>query len=56
MKFIMTRKEMLKAITTTSGFAGMEEFKYCESTSSRHSKAKTLISSVRKLNDSHYIY
>lgn len=27
----MTREEMLKAIATTSGFVGVEEFKYCES-------------------------
>ena len=27
----MTREEMLKAIATTSGFVGVEEFEYCES-------------------------
>lgn len=27
----MTREEMLQAIATTSGFAGMQEFEYCES-------------------------
>lgn len=27
----MTREEMLKAIATTSGFAGIQEFEYCES-------------------------
>ena len=27
----MTREEMLQAIATTSGFAGIQEFEYCES-------------------------
>lgn len=26
----MTREEILKAIATTSGFVGVEEFEYCE--------------------------
>lgn len=27
----MTREEIMQAITITSGFAGIEEFEYCES-------------------------